>query len=77
MKIKEAIDFIFDTAGIKCKDDLDIWCGKEGRKRLYIAVRKLAKDHWVTMKEPECNIRAIYEGILPGYKIFKNKVSYL
>jgi len=77
MKIQEALQTIFDIANIKSREDLDRWCGKEGRKRLYMAVRRIAPEHWEKLKEPECTTRARYESILSGYKIFGNKDSHL
>lgn len=71
LKIKQGLNLIFKKYNIKNKDDLDNWCGIEGRKKLYKKVRYLCPKHWNSIKNPESTVRARYEKILEGYKIFK------
>ena len=69
--IQEAINYIVERENIKTKNDLDIWCGGSKRTRLYENVKEIAPEKWSTIAKPECSVRACYEHILPGYKLYK------
>lgn len=62
---------LFDLKNIRSKNDLDIWCGAEGRKKLYTFVKAFAPDHWGKLKKPESATRSYYERVLRGYKFYK------
>jgi hypothetical protein len=70
--IQEAINYIVERENIKTKDDLDIWCGGSKRKKLYEDVKRLVPEKWTSIAKPECSVRACYEHILPGYKLYKD-----
>ena len=69
MDIKSALKFIFEIENIRSKEDLDIWCGNMGRRKLYLYVKNLAPIHWEKIETPECSIRNCYQHLLNGYKI--------
>lgn len=76
MNIPDATKYIFDIANIKCKDDLDKWCGGPNtRKRLYDNVKIIASGHWNNSFESEYNakasVRINYEKLLPGYEVYR------
>ena len=67
--IKEAVKMIMNDSKIRSKQELDEWCGDEGRKKLYECVRCKAHEHWESIKTPEASTRYNYEKLLTGYKI--------
>jgi hypothetical protein len=69
MKIQEAVEFVFRIENIRSRQDLDDWCGKVGRQKLYTVIRLLANEHWMRVRTPECIVRAKYEMRLAGYKL--------
>jgi hypothetical protein len=73
MDIKTAVSTIFSIANIKAKDDLDRWCGEMGRQRLYLQVERLAPQDWERLRTPKESVRACYERLLPGYKLYHNE----
>ena len=73
--IQEAINYIFERENIKTKNDLDIWCGGSKRKKLYEDVKRLVPEKWSSIDKPECSVRACYEHILPGYKLYKGTTN--
>ncbi len=70
MNIKQAIQFILSIENLRSKQDLDIWCGDMGRKKLYLYVERLAPDHWKRITTPENSVRYCYQEMLEGYKIY-------
>ena len=72
MQIEEAVRIVFDIAGIEDRTDLENWCLGEGRRKLYDWVQRLAPDHYNRLRTPENSVRAYYERILPGYRIYRN-----
>jgi hypothetical protein len=71
MNIKKAVKTIVEIANIRSKEDLNVWCGDRGRQKLYEYVKLLAPEHWAQLQEPECGVRACYERMLTGYKIYR------
>jgi len=69
MNITQALDFVFHIVNIRSRQDLDEWCGANGRQKLYTIIQLLANEHWNRIRTPECSVRACYEKKLPGYKI--------
>lgn len=65
--ITEALEYILQKYDILTKDELDDWCGTEGRKKLYNAVKRLAHEHWERISKPEAYVRSHYEKLLEGY----------
>lgn len=68
--IKGAVHFILKTEKLQSKQDLDIWCGDMGRKKIYLYVERLAPEHWSRIQKPMESVRSCYEKMLPGYKIY-------
>ena len=68
--ISQAVEFILSSENITTKDDLDKWCENQGRKKLYNRVQGMAPSKWKTIKEPKASVRACYEHLLIGYKLF-------
>tara|TARA_Y100000389_G_C17383820_1_gene475867 strand:+ start:253 stop:486 length:234 start_codon:yes stop_codon:yes gene_type:complete len=75
MDIKSAIKFIVEIENLRSKQDLDIWCGYMGRKKLYLYVKRLAPEHWEKIQTPENSIRFYYQQMLTGYKIQRFKCT--
>lgn len=73
--ISQAVEFILSSENITTKDDLDKWCENQGRQKLYNYVQSLAPSKWETIKEPKASVRACYEHLLIGYKVFTPKKS--
>lgn len=71
MKIQEAVKFIINVESIITKDDLDQWCGAMGRQKMYTYVAQLAPEHWQAVKTPKECVRATYEILVKGYKLYK------
>ena len=69
--IKSAVQFIVSTENLRTKQDLDTWCGDMGRKKLYLYVQRLAPEHWGKIATPTNSVRACYQQMLTGYKIYK------
>ena len=72
MQIEEAVRIVFGIAGIEDKTGLDNWCLGEGRRKLYDWVQRLAPDHYNRLRTPENSVRACYEPMLPGYKLYRH-----
>jgi hypothetical protein len=73
MQIEEAVRTIIRIAGIEDKTGLDNWCGGPRRRtRMYDEVRGLAPDHYNSLKDPHASVRACYEPMLPGYKLYRH-----
>jgi hypothetical protein len=70
MDMKQAIQFILSIENLRSKQDLNIWCGDMGRKKLYLYVQRLAPDHWKRIATPENSVRRCYQEMLEGYKIY-------
>ena len=66
--INRTLDIIFYCENIKSRDDLDVWCGNIGRKKLYNIVSMLSPEHYNRVNNPCCLIRACYETKLIGFK---------
>jgi hypothetical protein len=69
MDIKSATQFIVSIENLRSKQDLDIWRGVMGKKKLYLYVKHLAPEHWERIQTPECSVRGYYQQMLTGYKI--------
>ncbi len=69
--IKKATEIILQIANITTREQLDAWCDNEGLVKLYNFVKQVAPDIWESTGHPEAAVRAAYEGILTGYKIYK------
>ncbi len=69
----KALDLVFRIENIKTKEDLDEWCGDNGRKKLYNIVSIVAPEHYYrnTVKTPDNAIRQCYQTKLIGYKQYK------
>jgi hypothetical protein len=70
MDIKEAIKFIVSIENLRSKEDLNIWLGDMGKKKLYLYVKRLAPEHWERIKTPQDSVRFYYQQMLTGYKIY-------
>ena len=70
MDIKSAIQFILSIENLRSKQDLDLWCGDMGKKKLYLYVKNLAPENWERIKKPENSVRFYYQQMLTGYKIY-------
>ena len=70
MDIKEAIKFIVSIENLRSKEDLNIWLGDMGKKKLYLYVKRLAPEHWKRIKTPQDSVRFYYQQMLTGYKIY-------
>jgi len=44
-----------------------------GRQRLYLQVERLAPQDWERLRTPKESVRACYERLLPGYKLYHNE----
>ena len=71
MNIKSAIQFIVLIENLRTKQDLDIWCGYMGKKKIYLYVQCLAPEHWERIATPKNSVRFYYQQMLIGYKIYK------
>lgn len=72
MNLKSAVEFIVSVENLRSKHDLDTWCGDMGRQKLYLYVKRLAHTHWQRIRTPENSVRALYQKMLTGYKIFNH-----
>jgi len=72
MNIKQAIQFIVSIENLRSKQDLDVWCGDMGKKKLYLYVKRLAPEHWERIKTPQDSVRFYYQQMLTGYKIYNS-----
>ena len=70
--ITDAVKAIIRIAGIEDKTGLDNWCGGTRRTRMYDEVRRLAPAHYNRLEYPHASVRACYEAMLPGYKIYRH-----
>jgi hypothetical protein len=70
--ITDAVKTIIRIAGIEDKTGLDNWCGGPRRTRMYDEVRGLAPAHYNRLEDPHASVRACYEAMLPGYKIYRH-----
>ena len=67
VSMEEAVNYVLKKNRIYSRQDLDAWCGGQGRERFYEQVRNAGRIVWHMEDHPKNRIRAIYEGILPGY----------
>lgn len=69
----KALDLVFRIENIRSKEDLDEWCGDNGRKKLYNIISLVAPEHYYrsTVKTPDNSIRQCYQTKLVGYKQYK------
>ena len=67
---KSALQFLFSIENIQTRQDLDEWCGDMGKKKLYLYVQRLAPEHWERIATPRNSVRACYQKMLTGYKIY-------
>jgi hypothetical protein len=63
----DAVEHTLDKESIYTRKQLDEWCGGKGREPFYTEVRKVSRTIWKLYHDPKKYIRAIYEGMLPGY----------
>jgi hypothetical protein len=69
--IQESVYQVLQEEKIRTKEELDDWCGEEKRKKLYNMVQSLSETHWRKLKNPESGVRAEYERLLVGFKLYK------
>jgi hypothetical protein len=67
VSMEEAVNYVLKKNRIYCRQDLDAWCGDQGRERFYEQVRNAGRIVWHMEDDPKKRIRAIYESLLPGY----------
>lgn len=72
MDIKSATRFIVTIENLQTKQDLDKWCGDMGKKKIYLYVQRLAPEHWGRIATPSNSVRANYQKMLIGYKIYNS-----
>jgi hypothetical protein len=70
MDIKSAIRFILSIENLQSKQELDAWCGDQGREKLYAYIILIAPEHWGKIRTPTNSVRYYYQKMLPGYKIY-------
>ena len=72
--ITDAVKAVIRIAGIEDRTGLDNWCGGTRRTRMYDEVRRLAPA--AAAGKParlyHASVRACYEDMLPGYKIYRH-----
>jgi hypothetical protein len=68
MDIKSAVQFIVSIENLRSRQDLDIWCGDTGKKKLYLYVERLSPEHWKKIRTPKNSVRCYYQEMLTGYK---------
>lgn len=71
MDIKSATQFVVSIENMRTKEDLELWCGDMGKKKLYLYIQKLAPEHWNRIRNPENSVRFNYQQMLTGYKIYQ------
>lgn len=76
VSIYKALDLILKIYEIKCKCELDAFCGGRNRKKLYNMVKNISKTHWNKLAEPEAAVRAHYEKKIKGFKLYNSRLSY-
>lgn len=66
----KALDLVFRIENINSKEDLDVWCGENGRKKLYNIISLIAPEHYYrsTLKTPDNSIMRSYQFKLTGFK---------
>jgi len=70
--IREAVEFILKICTIRNRIELDQWHGDSGTERMYEAVKELVPQTvWNNLADPKASVRAAYQRILPGYKIYR------
>ena len=69
MNIKSAVHHVLSENNLKSREDLDIWCGKDGRLKIYSLVEGLASKDWNRINNPKASVRYYYQKKLTGYKI--------
>jgi hypothetical protein len=67
VSMEEAVEYVLKKNRIYSRQDLDAWCGGQGRESFYKKVRNVARITWHMENDPKKRIRAIYESLLPGY----------
>lgn len=71
MDIKSAVKFIVSIENLRTRQDLDIWCGNMGKKKIYLYVQRLAPEHWEKISTPKNSVRVYYQQMLEGYKNYR------
>jgi hypothetical protein len=69
--ISEAVRYIITREQMRTSEDLDRWCGGKTRNKIYTDVQYLVPEHWNRIQSPKESVRACYEKMLSGYKIYK------
>ena len=69
--LQEAVYMVLKEEKIWSKYSLYTWCGEEKLKKLYNRVLELSETHWRKLKNPEESVRAEYQTLLTGYKLYK------
>ena len=71
-RIRAALQTIFAQLNIRDRDDLLRYRAQhDGTNRhLYDQVNNMAPDAWSALATPKSTVRANYERMLPGYKIY-------
>ena len=70
---KRQVEFIVSIENLRSKEDLDLWCGDMGKKKLYLYIQRLAPEHWKKLRYPEADVRACYQQMLIGYRSYDQK----
>jgi len=71
MDIKSATQFVLSIENLRSRQDLDLWCGDMGKKKLYLYVKRLAPEHWQKIARPKESVRSYYQTMLTGYKVYR------
>jgi hypothetical protein len=78
MKISDFLKSFFGENDIHTRADLNTWL-KGPRSKLYDIVEKSCPQHWAVFlneRSARANVRACYEKILPGYKVFQPPIDH-
>lgn len=70
MSFNDVLNIIFTEKNISDIEDLNRYCGPEGRKKLYYEVKRMIPTKWASIKNPEASVRYYYELRLRGFKIY-------
>ena len=68
--IQESVYLVLKEENIQSKEELDAWCGKEKRKKLYKRIQELSETHWRKLKYPEKRVMTEYQTLLAGFKLY-------
>jgi len=70
--IQDALMFILRVENISTKAELNLWCEKGGREKLYGYIKRMCSaSSWNRLVDPKSYVRFYYQKALRGYKIYK------